>query len=218
MPRDQKVEKRDIYRQIQQRRTRARRDEYEHLQRPEKRVHQHKKQVFYNEEVKELESAGREKAVRLLYQKVNSTRQNFKPRTSICKSKEGRLISDKEGVLRSWREHFNGILNKDMIPISEPSSDESQVISELTMEEVKKAIYKMKNNKSPGIDTIPSELIKLSGESLMKQIYELIRKIWAQEKIPDEWKRSIICPIHKMGDLLERANYRGISLLNTSSV
>jgi hypothetical protein len=37
------------------------------------------------------------------------------------------------------------------------------------LEEVKKAIYKMKNNKSPGIDTIPSELIKFGGESLMKQ-------------------------------------------------
>jgi hypothetical protein len=93
--------KNEIYKQIQQRRTRAREEEYEHLRRAEKRVHQRKKRVFYNEEMKELESAGREKAVRLLYQKVNSTGQNFKPRTTICKCKEGRLISDKEGVLRS---------------------------------------------------------------------------------------------------------------------
>jgi sorting nexin-29 len=50
----------------------------------------------------------------------------------------------------------------------------------------------------------------------MKQIYEPIRKIWVQEKIIDEWKRSIICPIHKKGVLLERTNYRGISLLNTT--
>jgi hypothetical protein len=40
-------------------------------------------------------------------------------------------------------------------------------------------------------------------------------KVWAQEKILDEWKRCVICPIHKNGDLLECENYRGISLLNT---
>jgi sorting nexin-29 len=40
--------------------------------------------------------------------------------------------------------------------------------------------------------------------------------MWLQEKLPDEWKRSIICPIHKKGNLLECANYRGISLLNTT--
>jgi hypothetical protein len=159
--------------------------------------------------------------VRLLYQKVNSTRQNFKPRTATCKSKEGRLISDKESVLRCWRERFDGILNKEVIPTSEPSpiqgmSAESQIVSELTMEEVQKMLHKMKNNKSPGVDTIPSELIKFGGESLIKQIYELIRKVWAQEQIPDEWKRSIICPIYKKGDLLECTNYRGISFLNTA--
>jgi hypothetical protein len=29
-----------------------------------------------------------------------------------------------------------------------------------------------------------------------------------QEKLPDEWKKSIICPIHK-GDLLECAKLQG---------
>jgi hypothetical protein len=118
-------------------------------------------------------------------------------------------------------EHFDGILSKETIPTSEPSptwhiSAESQVVSQLTMEEERKALHKMKNNKSPGIDTIPPALIELGGESLIKQIYELIRKIWPQVKIPDEWKRSIKSPMHKKGDLLECANYRGISLLNTA--
>jgi hypothetical protein len=140
----------------------------------EKTVHQWKKQAFNNEEMEELEYARREKAVRLLYQKFNSTRQIFKPGTTICKSKEGNLISDKEGVLRRCRGHFD-VLNKETTPISELSpiqgiSAESQIVSELTMEEAQKARHKMKNNKSPGIDTISSELIKFGGESLVKRI------------------------------------------------
>jgi hypothetical protein len=178
-----------IYGQVDQTRTRAPQEEYGHLRTAERRTRQRKKRAFYNDEVRELESARREKAVRLLYQKVNATRQNFKPRTS----KEGRLISDKEGVLRRWREQSDGILNKETIPPSEPSpvegmSAESQVVSELTMEEVHKALHKMKSNKSPGIDTIPSELIRFGGESLIKRIHELIRKVRAHEKIPDECK------------------------------
>jgi hypothetical protein len=41
--------------------------------------------------MRQLESARRGKAVRLLCQKVNSARQNFKSRTIICNSKEGQI-------------------------------------------------------------------------------------------------------------------------------
>jgi hypothetical protein len=58
--------KNEVYRQIQQMRTRAREEEYGHLQRAEKRIHQRKKWAFYCEEMKELETVRREKAVRLL--------------------------------------------------------------------------------------------------------------------------------------------------------
>lgn len=40
--------------------------------------------------------------------------------------------------------------------------------------------------------------------------------IWEQEEIPEAWCISIICPVHKKGDIMECENYREISLLNTS--
>jgi hypothetical protein len=36
------------------------------------------------------------------------------------------------------------------------------------------------------------------------------------EEMPDQWKESIIVPIHKMGDKTDCNNYRGISLLSIS--
>jgi hypothetical protein len=34
--------------------------------------------------------------------------------------------------------------------------------------------------------------------------------------LPDQWKESIIVPVHKKGDKTDCSNYRGISLLSTS--
>ena len=78
------------------------------------------------------------------------------------------------------------------------------------------AIEKLKSHKSPGIDQIPAELIKERGRTICYQIHKLIVSILNKEELPEEWKESIIVPIHKKGDKTDCNNYRGISLLPTT--
>ena len=62
------------------------------------------------------------------------------------------------------------------------------------------AIEKLiKNHKSPGIDQIPAEMIKVGGRTIRGEIHKLIISIWNKEELPDEWKESVIVPIYKKG-------------------
>jgi hypothetical protein len=74
----------------------------------------------------------------------------------------------------------------------------------------------LKKYKSPGSDQIPAELIQAGGNILLFVIYKLINSVWNKEELPDQWKESIILPVHKKGDKTDCNNYRGISLQSTS--
>ena len=92
------------------------------------------------------------------------------------------------------------------IPTAEP------LVPEPSAFEVELAIDKLKSHKSPGFDEIPAELIKAGGGKIFLEIHKLITFIWKEEKLPEEWKESIVVPIHNKGDKTDRNYYRGISL------
>jgi hypothetical protein len=77
------------------------------------------------------------------------------------------------------------------------------------------AIAKLERFKSPGSDQIPAELIQAGGEILSSKIHKLINSIWNMEKLPDQWKESIIASVHKKGDKADCSNYQGdITVVN----
>jgi hypothetical protein len=60
-----------------------------------------------------------------------------------------------------------------------------------------------------GSDQIPAELIQAGSEIVRTKIHKLMNSIWIKEKLPDQWKESIIVPVHK-GDKSDCSNYHGI--------
>jgi hypothetical protein len=73
------------------------------------------------------------------------------------------------------------------------------LVPEPSLFEIELAIEKLKSHKLPGIDQIPTELIKVGGRTIRCVIHKLIISIRNKEELSEEWKESIIVPIYKKG-------------------
>ena len=60
-----------------------------------------------------------------------------------------------------------------------------------------KAINKLKKHKSPGSDGIVGEIIQAGGDALEEEIFSIMKSIWEEETIPEEWTKSSIVTIPK---------------------
>jgi len=79
---------------------------------------------------------------------------------------------------------------------------------------VRRAIQRLKNNKSPGNDGITGEMIKCGGDIVTKKLHRIINTAWKEGHTPSEWKKSILVILHKKGSALECNNYRTIALIS----
>ena len=84
------------------------------------------------------------------------------------------------------------------------------------IEQVRKAIVQMTNNKASSSDGIPSEIYKHGGEILIHHLHQIFLKIWNIEEIPQDLNDAMIVTIFKKGNRADCGNFRGISLLSVA--
>ena len=209
--------KNEIRKKMLQRETRATVDGYKSARKEATKLCRKKKKQWMEERVKKIEEYQAEGNIRQMYKSVRNLSTGYLPRLQVCKDKDGKLLSDQNECLERWAEHFQELYKSNTIDTVEEG--QPQVIEiELerpSLEEVKRAILKLNNNKAPAEDLLPAEAFKNGGEALWKRVHQIVCTIWDQEEIPSSWKHGIIFPVHKKGDKMDRKNYRGITLLNT---
>jgi hypothetical protein len=118
-----------------------------------------------------------------------------------------RFLTKDEDIKNRWREYFDKLSNED----SESSSIELDISSDdlnrqfarrIQESEVKDALKRMKGGKAMGPDELPIEVWRTLGDVAIVWLTKLFNIIFRSNKMPDEWRRSILVPIFKnMGDV-----------------
>jgi len=128
-------------------------------------------------------------------------------------------FTDSHDILPTWKNHFSQLLNVPGVNDVRQTNTHSRTTStvpEPSVFVVELAIEKLKRQKLPRIDQIPEEIINAGGKTIRFEIHKHINSIWNEEKLPEEWRESIIVPIFKKGDKTDYSDYRGISVLPTT--
>ena len=189
--------------------------EYKEISKAIKRSIRHDKKSYVENTCFKIEKLDEQHRDAQVYQHVKALTKEFKPSLSVIKDQDGNIHTEKEDIRVIWREYCKKMYN------TQTSDNEETVIFETEpeplMEEVKRAIEKLKNGKSPGCDDITAEMIREGGEESVKIYHQICCKIWKTGIWPKTWKRSIYIPIPKKGDLTLCTNYRTVALISHAS-
>jgi hypothetical protein len=84
----------------------------------------------------------------------------------------------------------------------------------ISEEEVERALKKMRSGKAVGPDELSTDMLKALGTPGLKWMTRILRVIWQEQCIPNDWRTSVLVPIFKKkGNIHECSQYRGIKLL-----
>jgi hypothetical protein len=90
-----------------------------------------------------------------------------------------------------------------------------QFVHRIQESEIKDALKRLKEGKVMGPNEIPIEVWRSLGDVTIVWLTKLFNIIFRSNKIPNEWRRSILVPIFKNKENVQSCtNYRGIKLMS----
>ena len=87
----------------------------------------------------------------------------------------------------------------------------------MTKLNVRSAMESLKLKNAEGFDRIPQRILIDGAELLNKPMTMLMSMIYRDQIIPEQWKMSVIRPVHKKGPKNEISNYRPVANLCSGS-
>ena len=153
---------------------------------------------------------------RAFWKKVKEKESTSRLKARI-EGKDGKLLTDTVEVKKRWMEHFSELLEGDggeVDMVLEEREIEEGLSEEITEEEIRRAIARLKKGKAAGVCGIQGEMLKAGGDTVVRWLHIIFNIVWEKGKAPEDWQKAVIVAIHKKGSKKLCKNYRGISLLS----
>lgn len=116
--------------------------------------------------------------------------------TALDKGKNNRtLLMGKEQAAK-WVEHYwdslNQLTTSCMFEFNDSITHQQLNLNlrEVTRSEIQRTIKSMKNNKVPGIDEIPAELLNHGKNSITAELTHLSNRTWTAEDALGDWSEE----------------------------
>ncbi|VDO61039.1 unnamed protein product [Heligmosomoides polygyrus] len=155
-----------------------------------------------------------------LYRIVKEQTGTHSSSNTPIKERGGKLLVTGEEQIERWVAHFKEVLNQPEPSDTYDFRDEEEesvlevYMGDITMQETDRSIKSLKGGKAPGLDEISAELLKAGGRAMTTTLTRIFNICWQRLEVPEDWKRGVIVKIPKKGDLSERGNWRGVTLLS----
>ena len=164
----------------------------------------------------ELEDHSQSNSSRNLFRSVKDLTGKSTARLAVIKDEDGKILTESEEIKDRWKRYCEELYASQETDGVPDNTDEDSCEDEpdILLSEVTNAIQHLKNNKSPGPDEIPAELIKNADKSGAKVIQHLCNRIWKTKRWPADWKNSTFLTLPKKGDVSECKNNRTIALIS----
>ena len=112
-----------------------------------------KKREAIRAKVKDILEHNNRKEKRKLYKSINECTQEFRPKLTTYKNKQGKILTKKQEIISRWRESYKEKLcveNNENETVHYHTAESN--IENSTFEEVECVITKLKNHKALGVD------------------------------------------------------------------
>ena len=139
-------------------------------------------------------------------------------KSTIINKQNGQSPADNDELIKEWAAYFKLLLNvrneERSTEIPPAATDLGICTDNIMLDELRKAINKIKPAKFPGTDfAVTVETLKFDGNELHSAVLDICNSVLNDLAVPSQWTESIMVPIANKASKAMK-NLHGISLMS----